>query len=153
MESKYPKNPIIENNLKVFNEKLVIIYRNILRKSTENLCKEQYQNLSKYAILNEDGFFPKSDAQENLLSENFENFMNCFNNDNIQIISLIKNLDLDFINNNNELSGCVERASLNSTIKSNAEIEIGIYNCYKKFEENYLKILNDYDNNISKYMI
>lgn len=153
MESKYPKNTKTEQNLKELNTKITKLYNKLLKNSIEIHCKSEYENLSKYADINENGIDVKPDAEENIVMTTYKNFQNCFQSKNSELTKLTQNLENDFNLNNEELDSCVNRSSLNSTVKSNADIENSIYECLKSFEGNYLKIAINYNAQMNNFDI
>ena len=153
IESKHPKNIETEKNLEEIHTKITNIYEKGLKESKEIYCKDQYNTLSKYAIIHENGIDIKPNTPSDLLTESLENFQNCFQEKNNELTKITQNLGKDSIYNEEELFSCMDRATLDSKTKETIEIENLLTVCFKNFEENYSKIAKNYNNQIDKLNI
>ena len=149
---KYPKNPETEKNEKKLYEIIRKINGKILE-SGKNLCKSQYENLLQYASISNEGLDVKPNADERKMQESLEQFQICVEDENKEIITHLQKFDNDMSILSLELNGCLDKTVVNSKEKSDSEIEKGMLDCFRKFEDQNNNLLRNSFNSLNKLNI
>lgn len=146
---KYKKNPETEKNTKIlFN--IISKANNKMFINSKDHCKAENEELSKYAVIKKEGLDIKPNVDVNLLYKSSEKFQLCVEDANKEIVSQLNKYNKDFSGISDDLKDCLDNTAKDSKAKSDDEIESEMYECFRKFEFNHLKLSGKYIDTLNK---